>query len=364
MTKREKVLLVLVMYVLGLGLGLKIVRTQVIDRRARLIRTIEDRRKELSRMKARRHLAENVQRRLFDQIALETLSTDPTQARQKMLNEVDALARRHGFKGLTVRPNELRPLKTGILPLTFSVHGEATLNQIVPFLYDLHRLPFMARVESIKLTPTSGKTRENLQMTLKGETIVLPTTELAPVVKTAELDNPRPVNRTKSSELGTYLAMVQKRFFEPYKAPPPPPAPPPTPAPVASRPANHAPPPPVITRQFDPNRTSTRVVALLSSPDMQEVVLMGPDKRRRIVKVGEPFDGGVLAYVHPEGAVVVYKDPGRDTAEKDFYPQNKLMSEMKVLTEEENPEVFHKFSLVEKASQATADIAAGSKGGA
>ncbi len=353
MNRREKILLYAVVGVLAFGIALRVIRSQVIDRLAAMDREIIAKKKKVADLNSQRFLTE-IQKKQWAQISSETLATDAPTAYTKMINELDALARKHGLANWAERPSLANAGKSGVIPLIFSIQGEGTLSQLVSFLYDLQNLPFVTQTRSMKITPLSGKQKGTLQLSLKGETIVLPPHKLATSMPTADLQEGRrkEVQRTALASAKEYLSIAQKNLFEPYKAPPvvarapdpPKPAPPPA-TQEAPKPAAGPPPAP---RKFDPARSSTRITALLSTPDTQEVILTGGDKRRRAVKVGEEFDGGKLVYVHPDGAVVVYKEEGKKEIEKDFYPLGKLMSEMKVLTEEEHPEVFFIVSLMEK----------------
>ncbi|HOW19007.1 MAG TPA: hypothetical protein PLC79_08220 [Phycisphaerae bacterium] len=353
MNRREKILLYAVVGVLAFGIALRVIRSQVIDRLAAMDREIIAKKKKVADLNSQRFLTE-IQKKQWAQISSETLATDAPTAYTKMINELDALARNHGLANWAERPSLANAGKSGVIPLIFSIQGEGTLSQLVSFLYDLQNLPFVTQTRSMKITPLSGKQKGTLQLSLKGETIVLPPHKLATSMPTADLQEGRrkEVQRTALASAKEYLSIAQKNLFEPYKAPPvvarapdpPKPAPPPA-TQEAPKPAAGPPPAP---RKFDPARSSTRITALLSTPDTQEVILTGGDKRRRAVKVGEEFDGGKLVYVHPDGAVVVYKEEGKKEIEKDFYPLGKLMSEMKVLTEEEHPEVFFIVSLMEK----------------
>ncbi len=354
MNRREKILLFTVVGVLAFGIALRVIRSQVIERLAAMDREIIAKTKKVADLNSQRFLTE-IQKKQWAQISSEPLATDAPTAYTRMINELDALARKHGLANWAERPSIANAGKSGLLPLVFSIQGEGTLSQLVSFLYDLQNLPFVTQTRTMKITPLSGKQKGTLQLSLKGETIVLPPHKLATSMPTANLKEGqrKEVQRTALASVKEYLSIAQKNLFEPYKAPPAvaraPDPPKPTGPPAtqeAPKPTPGTPPPP--PRKFDPARSSTRITALLSTPEAQEVILTGNDKRRRAVKVGEEFDGGRLVYVHPDGAVVVYKEEGKKETEKDFYPLGKLMSEMKVLTEEEHPEVFFIVSLMEK----------------
>ncbi len=336
MNRREKILLFLVVGTLGLGIGLKVVREQVIERFRRWDQDITRKKSELQNLEGQRHLVK-IQKERWERLARETLASDVPTARTRFINELDALSHRHGLENVSVRPSEAGSSTGPFTLLNCTVDAEGTLAQIVPFVRDLHNQPFMVRLRMVTLLPLTGKQQGKLRVSLKAETVVLAYQKLVPQVVTAELAEGKRKEVLRASEdPKAYMAIVEKNLFEPYKEPPvvtrvdPPPPPPATqaapPPPVAA-----APPPPA--RKRDPGFTSTRITALLSTPDTQEVVVTDGAKKRRVYKVGDEFDGGTLVYVHPDGAVVVYKPEGAQEAEKNFYPLGKLMSEMTVLTE-------------------------------
>lgn len=413
MNRRERLLLFLVGGVLGLGLTVKLGREQVLDRLNRMDREIDAKRQTLSRMEGELQFAK-IYESHWQRIAKETLATDSHAALARMIDGTHTLATRCGLQHPAIHPNVAGQAKGGYTSLTFTVDGDGDLKQMVTFLHDLHNAPFLPRVRSLTLTPLSGKQSDKLRLALKGETIVLPPNPRVPNVTTAPTKDAMkdPIQRTAKADVKEYLAIAEKRPFEPYKEPPRPPEPPlaanagsdvtvpvgnpaqltgsgvhgkgpykfawsqtngpklafaPTAADTATlsvtgdtigvaelelkvtdaagkaatakvrvnvvskdQPAVVT---PTVARKFDPARSSTRVTGLLSAPDVQEVVLTGNDKKRRVVRVGEEFDGGTLIYVHPEGAVVVYNAAGMKEPEKDFYPHGKLMSEMTVLAD-------------------------------
>jgi len=349
MSRREKILLGLVVGTLVLGFGLKVFRSQVLDRLERMDRGIVAREAEIRKINTQKSFLRG-QRALWYEMSAQTLSTDVAESRVKLLFELTALAKQHGLENPSVTPSDARPFLSGLVPLPITIDATGTLFQIVSFLHALHTQPFMVETRSVRLVPGGEKEGAKIRLTVKGESIVLPPHKLAPDVRTLVM-KPReqwsPTTRTAFVEPAKYLAIAEKHIFERYKAPPPPP--PPKVENKEERPEvivkkeEERPPPP--SRKFHPARTSTRLTALIGTPDRQEVVITGTDKKRTIVKVGEEFDGGTLVFVHPEGAVVVYND------EKDFYPAGKLLSEMKILTEDENPEVFSIVSRMEKAAE-------------
>jgi Tfp pilus assembly protein PilO len=355
MNRREKILLALVVGTLVLGLGLKLFRSQVLDRIVRMDRTIAAKQVEIRNINAQKAVLRG-QTKFWDEIAAQTLSTDVSEAHSELLYRLTELAQKHGIPKPSVAVIEARPFKSGLTPLPITIDGTGTLSDVVRFLYALHNQPYIVQTRSVKLVPVKEKNETRIRLTLKGESLALPPHKLAPdattVMKTPA-EKQLAKTRTAFAEASKYQSIAEKHIFERYVKPP-------TPEPFVdanrkhdpeTQPAKHTDPvTPVVQRKFDPARTSTKLTALIGTPDRQEVVLTGTDKKRRVVKIGDDFDGGTLIFVHPEGAVVVYKDEkGKD--EKDFYPAGKLMSDMKVLTEDENPEVFSIVSRMETAGR-------------
>jgi hypothetical protein len=345
MSRREKMLMIAVVGVLGFGISVKLIRT-LVDKTASLDRQITARKERLAAAETERRLVKTAQRPLWQEIAKETLSTDVDEAAKRLMDRIDALARKHDLKQRAVRPQGVRGRKSGFARLGFSVNGQADLLTMVDFLYDLHSLPFLVRVESFRLSPVSNKDRKTLKLTLKGETIVLPEHPVGGQDVATMAKDAKPIIRTRLASAAEYHDIATKGLFEPSKPPPPkpikptkPPEPPdhrPTPTPTPRPPAR------------DPQRTSTRIAGLIGTPDMQEVVLARSGNRREAVPLYTKFDGGILIFVHPEGAVAVYQD------KLWFYPLGKLMSEGIVLTEDVQPEVFHIVSQMDQTKSAKA----------
>lgn len=353
MNQRERILLFVVVGILVSWVGVQAVKTLYIEKLASLDRQIKAKQDRLAKFQLEKA---QLRGRLSDweNRMVETLSLDPVDARMKMVNELSALANRHGLGNNAVRPLvEAVDKKTGIVSLQFNVEGVAPLNAIVSFLYDLHSLPFLVRTETVRLVPKGGKDKGKIQLTVKGETIVLPTQlalkggktwievhRLAPVTRTADLDpqKRRAVVRTEHPDVADYLVLADKKIFEPYTPPPPAPvqhveAPKPATQPVAVTQAPTTPSPP----PRDPARASTKIAALIGTPDDQQVIVTGGDQKRRPFSVGDAFDGGKLISVHPEGAVAVYDNKPW------FYPVGKTMAEAVILTADVSPRVYALF---------------------
>ena len=352
MSRRERILLLAVVSVLSLGIGAKLVRHYVIDNLASKDRQIAAKTEKLEGHKQALFLAKNSQRQIWDEIATETISTNPYRARTTMIAELDKLVAKHRLNGPAVRPKDTgRRPKSGILTLGFTIQGSGSLSQMVNFLYDLHNIPFAVQIESVKLVPQSAKDTKTLKLTVTGETVVLPQHDLAKNATTmpTKEDERQPRTVTALASAGEYMDIVEKKIFEAYVKPLPTPTatPPVRPVEVAKAPDPKPQAPKPDPR--DPQRTSTRIAALIGTPETQEVVLVGNDKKRRVVKRGEKFDGGTLQYVHPDGAVAVYQ--GRNY----LYTPGKLMSEAKPLNATEHPELYFLATKMEQEARKPVD---------
>ncbi|MBN1488390.1 MAG: hypothetical protein JXA69_00610 [Phycisphaerae bacterium] len=353
MSRRERILLLAVVSVLSLGIGTKLVRHYVIDNLASKDRQIAAKTEKLEGHKQALFLAKNSQRQIWDEIATETISTNPYRARTTMIAELDKLVAKHRLDSPAVRPKDAgRRPKSGLLTLGFTIQGSGSLSQMVNFLYDLHNMPFAVQVESVKLVPQSAKDTKTLKLTVTGETVVLPQHDLAKNATTmpTKEDERQPRTVTALASAGEYMDIVEKKIFEAYVKPPPPPPPPPPLPPTNQGPKPEPPKPqPPKPDPRDPQRTSTRIAALIGTPESQEVVLVGNDKKRRVVKRGEKFDGGTLQYVHPDGAVAVYQ------GHKYLYIPGKLMSEARPLNATEHPELYFLATKMEQEARKPID---------
>lgn len=286
----------------------------------------------------------------------QTLSMDVMAAKGLFREELVKLANQSGMpvpqqtEVILGTPRVLRKDSVTVLPYT--VKAEGTLQQIVRFLFELYRQPYLVRCKTVGIEPVMDKAASpnapptpsgRLKLNLVVETPILPPDKKVPKVETAPLapDKRVPVPRTLMATAEDYNNAIKKALFERYTAPPPPPPQRVEPPRVVttgpgSPPPSLPPPPP------DANLVLARV---LSSPRSQQVVLedpnnkSAPDKR---VEVGDTLYGGTLIFIHPIGAV------SEKDGKRTFHPIGQPLNRGQALSETEHPAVFDALAKLEE----------------
>jgi hypothetical protein len=287
----------------------------------------------------------------------QTLSMDPNLATTQLREELEKLAETSKLAGADVSLESTpKPWqKKGIRVLNATVTGQARFEEIVNFLYELHREPFAVRVKSLTLDQASKPTKRGakpanpglLKMTLYVDTLILPPCDLVAQITPAALEAGRkPMSRPAEASLAGYKALLDRKLFQAYEAPAITVRTSPPPSPRGSVPSTQpqqvvqAPPPPP-----PPPRDAAFVLGrLLSSPRGQLAVLEdrarnGEDEYK---EVGDEMYAGTLIFVHPTGAVT----------EKDgqlrFHAIGDQLQNCKPLTENDQPVVYEELMKLEK----------------
>ncbi|HSW44317.1 MAG TPA: hypothetical protein VLM89_01970 [Phycisphaerae bacterium] len=283
------------------------------------------------------------------EIGAETLSMDVNEAMTRLREEMSKLTEKTGLRevGVVLESTPKRWQNNGVKTLNFTVTGQGKLDDVVRFLFELHRQPFAVRVKTLVLdlaakpTPRSEVRPEQrglLKMTATLDTLILPANALVRQIEPAVLDpvKRKSVPRPAFAAIADYKSLLDKKLFQPYEAPqvvikPPPPPPPPGPG---TRPAGPGPPPPPPPPPADAQMVLGR---LLSSPRGQLAVLENPARRGEdeYKEVGDAMYGGTLVYVHPSGAVTEMDGQLR------FHAIGEALQSCKVLTEQDQPIVHH-----------------------
>ena len=231
-----------------------------------------------------------------------TLSVRPVEALLLFDKEIKRLLQAHGLQRASVRPKAARALKNGLIRVPYSVQAEGKLKNIVELMVSIYELPYVARVNTLRLSPVSAKRRDQLSLNMDVETVVLPESEIGGPIEPVEVKGtelPR-VKRYAKEDGQAYAMIYEKDFFQKYVKPPPPTA---KPKPGPKPPDEPPPPPPPPSPP--PPRDNSVIVALLSYPGQQEVITVKPGrKEREIHRLGDEIGGGILRMVHPFGAVI------------------------------------------------------------
>lgn len=359
MKTRERTLLI----VLGAAAGLLVVRT-VVGRYTGVLRGYDTQVAQLQRdlEKSQQEKAKAQDGRTqWLEIGAQTLSMDGNEATTRLREEMTKLTEKSGLREVEVSLESMPKtwMKNRVRVLNFSVSGQGKLDDVVAFLFELHRQPYAVRVRSLILDlavkPTRRKEKEKeatgqrglLNMKVSLDTLILPANQMVAKIEPAALEagKRKEVKRTELAGLVDYKPLLDKKLFQPYE-PPPPPAPRivnKPPVNVTPRPVQQVvqPPPPPVDAEMVLGR-------LLSSPRGQLAVLEDrrkPNAEDTYKEVGEEMYGGTLVFVHPQGAVTERDGQFR------FHAIGEALQSFRPLTEEDQPVVFSE--LMKLMSEAT-----------
>lgn len=353
MNPQEKKLMIVVAVLgatLGLWQGYRAYQGKLADLDNEKARQLDN----LKRVEAERAEAERGEIE-WKAIGQQTLSLDPNEATTRMRDELNELTAKSRLSGSTVRILPVRAYgRTGVSVLESKVSAEGSLNEILAFLFEIHRQPYLIRCKDIVLGlarsdsrargDQSGIERMTLQVSI--ETLILPTNRRVPAseIVTADLQrqNRQPQERLMLARVADYRKSIRPALFEPYKEPPPPPPPPgPRGREDRPRPAPRQPPPPP-----PPPDEDMVVGRILIWPGNEQVVLeksgRGQQEDKR-VEIGDTVYGGTLIYIHPKGAVTEQKD-GKWL----FHPVSSPLKDNFELTADSQPEVYYKLTKLQE----------------
>jgi hypothetical protein len=305
---RQKVLLVVTLSLIGIIAVVRGAQKMAIEPYRDLERDISKKQKLVDEYEATiKRKWEDIER--WQGLGNRTLSTTANGAKLEFDGEIKRLLDAHGFRNYSVRPKGGRSLKNGLLRVPFSFQADGSLKKIVDLMVNIYELPYVSRVNAMRLNPVSTKQRETLRLSMDLETIVLPKSTTSGDIEPLEVKGFEELPRQKRYELEDgkqYASIVDRDFWQPYKPPPPPPPKPkPKPKRIAkAEPKKETPPPPPPPPPPKPKDNSV-IIALISYPGQQEVVTRKPGKKdREVHQLGAPLGEGVLRMVHPFGAVI------------------------------------------------------------
>ncbi len=231
--------------------------------------------------------------------------------------EISALATSAKLGNLRVQPSpasEYRPpgsrKKTRIKQIKFTVNADGTLQTVARFLKAFYEIPYISRIETMKLDAISGRTRGkkytvNMRATIE---VLVPPDDPVGLVKADLIVQPDKVVHHGDLD----YAMIWKR--DPFKEYVPPPTPPVLPPRIVKKPPVTTPPPPPPPAKIgDPeagNKT-IRMALIYGTKDrtISELMVVNTNNQTsEYLTVGDKLDGGIIRFVHPWGAVTVRKD--------------------------------------------------------
>ena len=162
--------------------------------------------------------------REWEKFGQQTLSMDPSQTmlllREELFDQVKKA-------NLTKEKVDLGAVmmwgKNKVRVLTCTVTAEGNMEQMVRFLYALHRRPYAVRVQSLSLSQQTGKNvpKGQLKLNAKLETMILPpngkVARITPVDLKANKD--KEVDRTQFAKLDDYRVILDRKMWEEYVPP-------------------------------------------------------------------------------------------------------------------------------------------------
>lgn len=299
---RQKVLFIITLSLIGLVVVMRGAQRMLIEPYRDLERDIRKKQQLVAQYEATiERKWEDIER--WQALGTRTLATTSTEAQLRFDSEIKRLLGRHGFEKESVRPKAARSLKSGLVRVPYSVQADGDLKKVVELLVSIYELPYVSRVNSLRLNPVSSKRRDQLRLSMDVETLVLPELPISGAVEPLEI-NGQELAKAKRYEQDTgaaYAMIWERKIFEEYVPPPPPPPVKrdPKPTPVVRRTPPPPPPPP------PPPKDNRVIVALLGYGGHQEVVTVKPGRSdREVHQLGAELGGGVLRMVHPYGAVI------------------------------------------------------------
>lgn len=311
MNEREKKLLLGLIGVIVIGVAVRFVFPHLIrpifDFGAQ--RAAVDR--ELDELKSEKG---DIERELQDKYATYVLrngGTDPSKARDDLYESLNSLLQQVKLGNRKINPKpENVDRKTKVATLKISVGATGTFAQCVDFINALHKIPYVARISSLQLDPTSALQRadhDEVRLDVEIEAMVLPLVDEwgKPAGK-----QPAEFNRVASADIST---LRNWKPFSPFVEATPPPTP--TPGPVKPTPPPTPSAPPDVPVWPDAEEYMVKMIVRYGTDQhrIQEVLIENVmNFSTRYVSIGEPLDNGELVMVHALGAVVHKTDEGKD----------------------------------------------------
>lgn len=259
-------------------------------------------------------LRDRLKERYYEYVS-RTGGTDLQIVEDDLLNSVNELIISSRLQSRLLSPKSAaHDRRTGIYTVTVSFDAQGKFADCIGFIRKFYETPYLARFESLKITPTGNRgNRIHDECRINGEIAALVMPAESPF-KLSPGDPPDVLPRyAHPSEHYNRLASMTP-FIE-YVAPEP--SPPPTPAPqvVKATPTPRPPSGPPSSR--DAAQTVLRMIMRYGVDEVRTQNIR--TKESEYVSIGETLDGGELVMVHSLGAVVHKADNNEDYGYF-FYP--------------------------------------------
>lgn len=348
MSKREKILALMVGAMVAALLGSKLIGALVVDRAQELNRDISAAESKLASLDA---VLLNKQAYIeqWMELGSRTLSADEARAVTRLDEALKGLIAENKLEQSSIMPQGAGPIgKTGLRELRFRISARGKLKDIVAFVHGFYRLPYMLRMTNLLLSSSEKSKEGMIKITASITTLLLPSTKFVKAIV------PAPAHASEQEEgrrlglkatLVSFAGIHERNILAPWQEPPKPKAKRPEPKPKAKSPKPKPKAKPGAPTP-DPERANTKVVALLSYWDpiagelVEEVVTnnqrRGQENEKRI-KLGQKLDGLSLTMIHWLGAVAT-----DESGKKSYvYPLGMKLSEREELTEQNHPDIYY-----------------------
>lgn len=258
----------------------------------------------------------------YQNYVMRTGGIDANAVEQDLWDRVFDLIQKSHLREPGINPKSVSTdKKSSVQTVIVTLRAKGRFRDCVEFVRGFYELPYIARLDDLKITPTEARGQVNHdEATLSGEiqALVLPME-----ARFGPPDDPQPETVKKyANPPQAYQDLASARPFTPFFE-----RPPPTPTPIPETNIVRAPtPPPAPEMPRDPDANDT-VVRMTMKYGVDEVRLVNTKtKEAQYVTLGESLDGGELVMVHLRGAVV-----HKQTPKKDFgyyvYPRGARLTE-------------------------------------
>jgi hypothetical protein len=337
MNKREKNLAWLLGSMAAVLICWKVVLPTLISPMVELGSKVRQAQTEQERLAIELEEVENHVRDRYHSYVLRNTGTNPDAVQSVFIDSLDGVLKDAKFVNKQTNPkNPSIDRKTDVATVRASVTATGSIAQCLQFIHGFYELPFVARITSIKLTPTPANQKvdhDEVRMNVEAEALVLPYDERFGKPDFSQQIPAGHLVQADLPELSKWRPFSEYRKPETIVRTDPTPTPgPPTPSPT----------PRIPTVPMDANGHEI-VLRACSGYGINEVLLVNVGTNvREYVPVGGNMDGGELVLVDAWGAVV-----HKAIEDKDFgyyvYPiGDYLASAIKLEEAATNPELQFK----------------------
>ena len=220
-----------------------------------------------------------------------TGSTDAERVKTELYASVNELVRQSGLARLRITPKSPEGRKNELQSVKYSLNADGTWTQALEFLRRFYKLPHVAHLGSLTLSPMGGQQNRGDQVKVDAdiEVLVLPAAKAVPV----KLEG-APAERPSKSAVVDLFPISP--FLVPRAEAPLPPRP------TVERPTEVVEAGPMWTP--DPDRERKYIPMAWVSTRSEVLVAQRGQARGEAVSTGGSLDGGIVVLVHPLGAVV------------------------------------------------------------